>query len=453
MASPETDLVDTATSLVERLRKLGADTAEVAASSGWELSTKIRLGETELLEEAGHRHVSVRAILDNRVALTSTSDLTAAGLERCVNDAMELLKLSEPDPDAAPADPTSLARGPFPELDLFDETIEHLEPQFALELAKRAESAAFAFDARIKNSDGATFGRTLGYSALVLSSGFVGTKRGTQISLVATPVVEDADQKRRRGHYYSVARHLADLETAEFVGQEAARRTIAQLGARSVKTCEAPIIFSADAGRAIISAFIGCVLGGSLWRKASYLCGREGTSVASPFVTLIDDPFLPRGFGSRAFDGEGLPCRKNVVVKEGTYVTPLLDSLGARKLHRTSTGSAARHGGSISASTTNLIMTPGEQSEDELVQATTRALYVTDMMGFGFNAVTGDFSRGASGFWIENGERIHPVSEVTISSNLDRMLRGINAVATMGQARSSLLIPAFRLDAMTIAGA
>lgn len=453
MEQVDASLIDTATSLVERLKKLGADHAEVTASSGWDLTTRVRLAKVEQVEEAGHRHVSVRAIRDARVALTSTSDLSSEGLDRCVNDALELLTLSEPDPDAAPANPDQLAHGPLPDLETYDPEVESIDAQQGIRLATEAEKVALDFDPlRVQNSEGATFGRSSGQSALVLSSGFVGTKRGSHVSLVVTPVADDAEGKKRRGYYYTIARFVSGLESAYSVGQEAARRTLAQLGARSVPTCEAPVVFSEDAARAILSAFAGCIVGGALWRRSSYLVAREGTLVASKAVTIVDDPLIPRGLGSRAFDGEGLTCRKLVVVGEGVYRTPLLDCLSARKLKRESTGSATRGGGAISSSTSNLILLPGNETESSLIASTSKGLYVTDMMGFGFNAVTGDFSRGASGFWIENGQLTHPVSEVTISSNLDAMLQGIDAIAEAPRPRSSIVAPAFRIKNMTIAG-
>jgi PmbA protein len=304
----------------------------------------------------------------------------------------------------------------------------------------------------LNNSEGATFGRSVGKSAMVLSNGFVGTKRGSSVSLVATPVADDSDGKKRRGYYYSVARFLEDLEAPAEIGREAAKRAVAQLGARSVPTCEASVVFSPDAARAIVSAFAGCILGGALWRRSSYLVGREGSQVAADCVTLIDDPTLRRGLGSRAFDGEGLACRQLTVVDRGIYQTPLLDCLSARKLGRESTASASRHGASLSASTSNLVLLPGNGTEAALIGDTSRGLYVTDMMGFGFNAITGDFSRGASGFWIENGKFVHPVSEVTISSNLDAMLKAIDAIGEAPRPRSSLVVPAFRVTQMTIAG-
>lgn len=452
MPSHEALLVDTASSLVERLQKLGADHAEVVAYSGWELSTRVRLGKVEQVEEAGHRHVSLRAIRDARVASTSTSDLSPEGLDRCVRDAIDLLSLSEPDPDAAPALTEQLAQGPFPDLESYDSAVDAIDAEFAIDVATRAERAALDADPRLTNSEGASFSRSAGQCAMVLSGGFQGTRRGTHVSLVVTPVVEDTDDKKRRGHYYSVARFLEDLENPLEVGREAAKRTLSQLGALSVPTCQASVIFSPDAARSIVGTFAGCIVGGSLWRRSSYLVDREGSAVASELVTFVDDPLLVRGFGSRAFDGEGLPCQRRVIVERGQYLAPLLDCLSARKLKRVSTGSASRHGGSLSASTSNFIMLGGRGTEESLIESTMSGLYVTDMMGFGFNQLTGDFSRGASGFWIENGRLTHPVSEVTISSNLDSMLKSIDAIAEAPRPKSAIIAPAFRVSSMTIAG-
>jgi PmbA protein len=265
-------------------------------------------------------------------------------------------------------------------------------------------------------------------------------------------VVEDEGGKKRRGHYWTGHRHLSGLESIEVVGRRAAERTLRQLGPRKVPTARAPVVFEADAARSLVSSFIGCVLGGSVWRRSSYLAEREGSRVASPLVHIIDDPLIPRGPGSRAFDGEGLASRQNVVVEAGVLRTFLLDSYSARKLGRQSTASAGRSGGGISAGTSNLIMSAGEQSPEEIIRATPRGLYVTEMMGFGFNAVTGDFSRGATGFWIEDGKLAFPVSEITISSNLDQMLQNIDAVGSDLVLKSSLACPTLRVSQMTIAG-
>lgn len=446
------DIDSLASALVERALRAGATVAEARASRGWELTVRVRLGEPELVQEAGHRSVALRVMKDRRVALTATSDLTEAGVARCVADAMMLVELTEPDDFAGPAPAELLCNPPHPDLALYDSSVEALSADDALERAVAAERAALDYDGRITLSEGASFTRVTGESHLVLSSGFSGSHKGSYASLVVSPVAVDEGEKRRRGYYFTARRHLADLEPGRGVGEEAARRTLAQLGARKVPTCEAPVIFSPDAARSIIGTFAGCTLGGSLWRKSSYLVGRLGTEVASSLVTLIDDPLVPRGPASRAFDGEGLRARRNVVVESGVMKTFLLDSYSARKLHLEPTGSASRSGGAVYAGTSNFVMERGAQSADDVIGSTKRGLYVTEMMGFGFNAVTGDFSRGASGFWVEDGRFAFPVSEVTISSNLDTMLKRIDAVADDLDLKTSTAAPTFRVSSMTVAG-
>jgi PmbA protein len=453
MPADETQgLSDLAERVVERARRGGADVAEATARAGWELSARVRLGEPELVEEAGHRSVALRVIRDQRVALTSTSDLTPAGLERCVADALMLVELSEPDPFAGPADAELVCAAPHPELELYDPAVAAIDAERAIAWARDAERAALESDPRLTLSEGATVGRTTGASALVLSNGFSGITRGSYASIVVSPVVEDAGGKKRRGYYWTARRHLAELEDRFEVGREAARRTLAKLGARKVATCEAPVVFDRDVARSIVGTFAGCIVGGALWRKSSYLLDREGSRVASELVTLVDDPLVLRAPGSRPFDGEGLRSQRNVVVERGTLRTFLLDCYSARKLEKRSTASAARSGGSVSASTSNFVLEAGSLGREELVRSTARGLYVTEMMGFGFNPVTGDFSRGAAGFWIENGELAFPVGEVTVSSNLDAMLQGIDAVADDLELKTSSAAPTFRVGSMTIAG-
>ncbi len=448
----ERDFVALAERLVEGARAKGAQVAEAQARSGWELSARVRLGEPELVEEAGTKSVALRVLRDQRVALTSTSDLTESGLARCVDDAMALLELSQPDPSAGPADPGELAKGALPDLDLYDERVAAIAADEAIRRATTAERAALDSDERIKLSEGATFSRATGTSALVLSGGFSGTQRGSYASLSVAPVVEDEGGKRRRGHYWTGGRHVELLEDDAEVGREAARRTLAKLGAKKVPTCEAPVIFDPDVARSLVGSFAGCILGGSIWRKASYLVGRENSEVASSLVTLVDDPLIPQAPGSHPFDGEGLLARKNVVVKDGVLLTYLLDCYAARKLGRTSTASAARRGGSPSPSTSNFFLVAGEKTREQIIAETKRGLYVTEMMGFGFSAVTGDYSRGAAGFWIEDGKLSYPVGEITVSSNLDTMLKNIDAVGSDLVFKTSTAAPTVRVASMTIAG-
>lgn len=452
MSEDERDLVELAGRVVEQALAGGASVAEASASSGWELSTRVRLGEAELVEEAGTRSISLRVIRDGRVAMTATSDLTPRGIDRCVSDALELAQLSEADPFAGPADPALICKPPHPELDLFDPEVAAIQAAQALELAKAAEAAALAYDKRLTLSEGATFSRVSSTRALVLSGGFTGVTRGSYASLSVSPVAEDKDKKRRRGYYWTAKRHFRELEDPTFVGQEAARRTLAKLGSRRVPTTEAPVVFEADIARSIIGTFAGCVMGSAAWRKSTYLLGREGSKVASELVHIVDDPLIPKAPGSRPFDGEGLRSRKNLVVDAGVFRTFLCDSYSARKLGRESTASATRSGGSIGPSTSNFILQAGHTPREEIIASVERGLYVTEMMGFGFNPITGDFSRGASGFWIEQGKLAFPVSEVTISSTLDRMLQGIDAVGDDLELKTSIAAPTFRTASMTIAG-
>ncbi len=451
MLDDRDELLDIARGVVRRAMQ-EVDVAEVGIGSSWELSAKVRLGQPELVEEAGQRGLSLRVLRAGRLAMTSTSDLSEAGLSLLIRDAVELCELSEADPAVGPADPELICAPPHPELDLFDPTVSEIDAAYALAQAVRAEAAALAYDPRITLSEGATFARTSSTRAMVLSGGFEGVTRGSYASLSVVPVVLDADDKRRRGYYWTARRHREDLEDGVFVGEEAARRTLSKLGSRKVKTGEAAIVFDADSARSILSTFAGTIVGGSLWRKSSYLLDRLNTDVASPLVTIVDDPWIPRGPGSRAFDGEGLRSRKNVIVENGVLKTFLLDCYSARKLDMPVTASASRGGGSIGPATTNLFLQAGDKSRQDLIEQTERGLLVTEMMGFGFNALTGDFSRGAGGFWIEDGKVAHAVSEVTIGSNLDAMLKNIDCVADDLELKGAIASPTFRVRSMMISG-
>ncbi|HEY8088670.1 MAG TPA: metallopeptidase TldD-related protein [Polyangiaceae bacterium] len=428
--------------------------AECVLRSGAELSAKVRKGEPELVEEAGTRSAGLRVIQQQRVASTSTSDLTDGGIERFVSDAIELVGISQEDAFAGPADPALLTDpSKAPDLQLYDPAGGAVDAARAIELAREGEAAALAFDPRISNSEGATFGRTSGGVAIVLSSGFRAKYAGSYQSLHVVPVAADEGGKNRRGFHWTARRFLADLDPPAEVGREAARRTLRKLGARTVSTGEFPVVFDPDAARGILGMLGGCVMGSAIWRKSSYLCGREGTRVASDLVTVIDDPLIVRAPGSRPFDGEGLASRRNVVVEKGMLRTYLCDSYSARKLGRQSTGSASRGGGAgVGPSTSNFVLQPGTDTNAAIVKGTPRGLYVTEMMGFGFNAVTGDFSRGASGFWIENGELAYPVGEVTVSLNVDELWQRIDAVGSDLDLRTATAAPTLRVGRMTVAG-
>lgn len=447
------ELLELGDRIVRMATNGGATVAECVLRSGAELSARVRLGKPELVEEAAHRSAGLRVMKGKQVATTSTSDLTEGGIHRFVSDALELVELAQEDPFAGPADEPLLDPATAPDLDLFDPRGGGVEAPEAIATAKRGEQAARDFDPRITNSDGATFSRTAGGAAMVLSSGFRAAYKGSYQSLSVVPVADDEDGKKRRGYYFTAKRFLDELEDPKAVGEEAARRTLRKLGARSVATGEFPVVFDPDAARSILGLLAGSVMGSAIWRKSSYLVDREGTQVASSLVTIVDDPLIKRAPGSRPYDGEGLASRRNVVVEDGVLRMYLCDSYSARKLGRKSTGNAARGGSAgVACSTSNFVLQPGSDSNEAIVKGTKRGLYVTEMMGFGFNPVTGDFSRGASGFWIEDGELAFPVSEVTISLNVDELYKRIDAVGSDLDLRTATAAPTIRVGRMTVAG-
>ena len=450
------ELCDVAQLAVELAKKAGADDAEVLVRDGSELTAKIRLGEPELVQEAGSRALGLRVLRGGKRAVTYTSDLRRDALEALCAETVTLADFAEPDEYALPPDPALLAKS-IPELDLYDPAVAEVDAAWALKEAVAGEAAARRHDKRVTNSEGATWSRVLGATAFATSGGFVGGYRGSYASLVVEPLCDDTtdpeNPKKRNGYWWTASRFLAELEAAEAVGIEAARRTVATLGSRKVETQECAIVFDPEVARSIVGTVFSVANGSAFWRKSSYLLGKEGQVIASPLVTIIDDPLIPRAPGSKPFDGDGLPTRRNTVVDKGVLGPVLCDVYSARKLGRQSTGSAGRGiGGNPGPTTTNLVMQAGKTTRDALLKSTPKGLYVTSLMGFGFNPVTGDFSRGAQGFWIEGGELTFPVSEVTIAANFDEILKRIDAVADDLQLRSSTAAPTFRVSHMTLAG-
>ena len=450
------ELCDVAALAVEIAKKAGADHAEVLVRDGSELTAKVRLGEPELVQEAGSRALGLRVLKGAKRAVTYTSDLRRESLEALCKETVALAELAEADEYALPPDPAMLAKE-VPDLDLYDPAVADVDAAWALREAKNGEAAARRHDPRVTNSEGATWSRVLGATAFATDGGFVGGYRGSYCSLVVEPLCDDntdaENPKKRNGYWWTASRFLAQLEVAEAVGIEAARRTVATLGSRKVETQECPIVFDPEVARSIIGTVFSVANGSAFWRKSSYLVGKEGEVIASPLVTIMDDPHIKRAPGSRPFDGDGLATRKNSVVAKGVLGPVLCDIYSGRKLGRGSTASAGRGiGGNPGPTTSNLIMEAGSVSREELLEQTPRGLYVTQLMGFGFNPVTGDFSRGAQGFWIEGGELTFPVSEVTIAANFDQILKRIDLVANDLELRSATAAPTFRVSHMTLAG-
>ena len=449
----EDDLRELAEQLVGRATKAGASDAVASISEGDEFSVTVRMGEVETLEESGSRSLGLRVYEGQRSASASTSDLTPDGLNQLLASVMDLVKITEPDRFSGLADAEEM--GVFGgDLHLCFEDVYALPVPERIEMARRAEAAALSADVRIRNSAGATFSAATARRILANSRGFSGEYRSSHCGVSVVPIAVDEKGAMQRDSWWSSARRLSDLESAQSVGAEAARRAVRMLGARRVATQQVPIVFAPEAARTLLGHLFEAASGDAIWRSASFLAGRLDETIAASALTLVDDHTLvlangSGGFGSRPFDGDGLPARRTTVVKDGVLETWLLNVYAARKLKMRSTGNAA--GGGIGAG--NLFLLPGMSSPDAIVRSVSRGLYVTSVMGFGVNLVTGDYSRGASGLWIENGELTHAVEEITIAGNLGEIFRNVVAVGSDLEFRGSVASPTLLVEGMTIAGA
>jgi len=455
MATPTTtqpDLKEIATGVVARARELGATAAECVAREGSEFSTVVRLGAVETLKEAGSKALGVRVFFGQRAASTSTSDLSPDGVEQMVRGACELAKITSEDPFSGIPEPAQLGQVAG-DLDLYYDDVYSLSGPDRIDYARRCEKAALDADPRISNSEGGTFDAAAGRKVLANSHGFVGDYERSYCSVSAVPIAQDEQGKMQRDYWYSVSRTLKKLDPPEEVGREAARRTLRRLGARKVKTARVPIIFDQQTARALLGTLAEAVNGDSIYRNASFLSNKLGTKIAGENVTVIDDGAMPGGFGSSPFDGEGVPTRRTVVVERGELKSYLLNTYTAKKLKLATTGNAARGmAGTPGIGTGNFYLEPGTRTPQEIIGDVKDGLYVTEFLGFGVNLVTADFSRGASGLWIENGELTYPVEEITVAGNLRAMLGAISEIGNDLEWRGSVACPTLRIDGMTVAG-
>ncbi len=446
--------LDIARRAVQLARAAGAEQCDALVSMYAESNVTVRLGELEKLVEAGSMSLGLRVINGGRTAVCSTSDLSPASLERFAAETVELAAISEPDEFAGLPDPSLLAtQANADALALYDERIESLSTEQKVAMAKACEGAAFATDPRITNSDGASLSTRSGQVALVNSLGFEGAYPATTISLVVEAIADDAEGKKRNGYWYSAERSLHRLADPEEIGRIAARRTIDQLGARKVATCQVPVVFEPMMAVALAGDLVGCATGSALYRGATFLANRTGDVIGSPLVTITDDPALPGRLGSRPFDGEGVATRRNAIFAGGRFSGFLFDCYTARRTGNQTTGSAQR--GIESAPVpgpSNLVFEPGATPPEEIIAGVSSGLYLTTLMGSGFNPTTGDYSRGAAGFWIEGGRIAYPVTEINISGRMDAMLAAIDAVGSDLAWFGSSAAPTIRVREMTVSG-
>ena len=448
----ETDLREIVTDVVRQAIDGGATAAEAVVGDGSEFSTVVRLGEVETLKESGSRALGVRVFRGKRAASTWTSDLSPEGVRTMVKSALELAKVTSEDPFSGIPEPNELGSLPG-DLDLYYEDVYSLPNAERIEYARRAEKAATSADPRIKNSEGGTFDAALGRKVMANSHGFVGEYQRSYCSVSAVPIGQDENGNMQRDYWYSVSRTLTKLESPESVGKIAAERTLRRLGARKVKTAQVPIVFDAQISKALLDHIFEAINGDAVYRKASFLAEQIGNKVAGANITVIDDGTIVGGFGTSPFDSEGVPSRRTVVIENGVLKSYLLNCYTARKLKMKTTGNASRGlAGTPGIGAGNFYLEPGTKSPQQIIGDIKQGLLVTEFLGFGVNLVTGDFSRGASGLWIENGEPAYPVEEITVAGNLGDMLNSISEIGNDLEFRGALACPTLRIDGMTVAG-
>jgi PmbA protein len=426
--------------ILTEARAQGATAAEAAVSFGSALSVTVRLGEVETLEHHRQRGLAVTVYFGQSRGSASTGDWRPDAIRETVRSACAIARYTAADPYAGLADPDRLARE-IPDLDLYHPWL--LTAENAIEQARECEAAALTLDPRIRNSEGGSVATHTGLSLYGNSHGFCGGYPTTRHSLSCSVIAQD-DGGMQRNHWYSGARDRADLETPLAVGQKAAQRALRRLGSRRLTTRQVPVLFAPELARGLIGHFIAAIRGGALYRKASFLLDRLGTAVFPEFVNIAERPHLLKALSSAPFDGEGVATADRAVISGGVLQGYVLDSYSARRLGMQTTGNA---GG-----THNLIVEAGPLGHEELVRQLDRGLWVTELLGHGVNPVTGDYSRGASGFWVENGQIQYPVHEITIAGHLADMFKGIVAVGNDVDARGGIRCGSLLLERMTVAG-
>jgi PmbA protein len=427
--------------VLHEARKLGADQAEAAASHDIGLSVTARLGDVENLEYTNDRGVGITIYMGARKGSASTSDFNPEALREAVGKACSFAKYTAPDKYAGLADKELMANDP-PELDLAHPW--ELDSETAIRLAIECEDAARSYDKRISNSEGATVATNAGVRAYANSHGFVGSYRKTSHS-ISCVVVGETNGHMERDHWYSAARDPSNLESPHTIGSTAARRTVERLGARKIKTIKAPVVFAPEVARGFIGHAIGAISGGAQYRRSSFLLDAAGEQIFPDFFRLEERPHIPKALSSAAYDAEGVATRDRDIVVDGVLQGYILSSYSARRLGLVTTGNA---GGAH-----NLIVPGNAEDMQELLRMMGDGLLVCEMIGQGVNGVTGDYSRGAVGFWVENGEVAFPVHEITIAGNLKDLYMRIRAAGRDQDLRGGIRCGSLLVDGLTIAGA
>jgi len=440
-----------AEALLNQAKARGASAGDILVVEGNSSGAQVRLNTVEKISRAQGKTLGLRLFFGNRSAITSTSDWTKDALARLLSDTCALARHAQEDDFSGIPDPSACATA-IPDLGLFDPEMETLTMDDQIEWARRAEEAALSYDPRLTHSEGADFGHSHSRVLYAATNGFCGQFQASHASLSVSPIAS-LNGQMQRDYWYTSKRRLKQLDSAESVGRTAALRTLRRLGAQKVATQQAPVVFDPETAASLLSHLISALSGYALYKRASFLVDRLGSRIASPCVTIDDDPTIPAGLGSRPFDGEGLPTFAKRVVDEGRLASYLLDTYSAKKLGFTSTGNASRSPADApSIGPSNFHLRPGSVSPEEIIRSVSSGFYVTDLIGFGVNTITGDYSRGACGIWIENGALTYPVEEVTIAGNLSEMFQQVEVVGNDLDATRAVAAPTLKIARMTIAG-
>lgn len=439
-AGSRADLQDIAQDTLAFARQQGASQAEVSVSESSGYSASVRLGEVETVEHNRDKSLVVTVYFGHSTGSSSTTDYTRSALEDTVRAACSIARYTAEDPHAGLADPELLA-DEFPDLDLYEPW--NLEVSRAIEMALACEQAARDEDSRITNPEGATVSTHAGREVYANSHGFIGDTAGSRHG-ISCVVLGSQDGAMQRDYWYTSARHPEDLEPGEQIGRQAARRAARRLGSRRIATRQSPVVFEAPVAASLLGHLLGALRGSSLYRRASFLLDSIDQPVFAPGIRIHEQPRLPRAVGSAAYDNEGVRTRDRDLVHDGILKGYVLDSYSARKLGMQTTANA----GGVH----NLTLEPGAFDFDALLREMDTGLLVTELIGQGVNNVTGDYSRGAAGFWVEDGAIQYPVEEITIAGNLKEMYKNIKEVGADVDRRGNLRTGSVLIDGMTIAG-
>jgi PmbA protein len=432
-------------------RAQGASQGDVVMAESDSFFVTVRLGEVEKISQAQEKRLGLRLFFGSSSASASTSDISRKSIETLVGDTAQMARATAQDPYGGLPAAGELAQN-FPDLDLLDEAARGVSVEKKIKMALEMEKSALNYDPRITNSEGGEFSNHFGRVIYVTSHGFSGEYGGSTFGHSVTPIAAQ-NGSMQRDYWYSSNRKFSRLDSPQHVGEKAAQRALRRLGARKVKTCECPIVFDPEMAASLLRGLSSALSGYALYKGASFLVGKLGTKIASDSVTVIDDGTLPGALGSRPFDAEGLPTRKKTIVEKGELRSYLLDTYSGKKLGMPSTGNASRSVGEPpGVAPSNLYLAQGAHAPNEIIGSVKAGLYVTELIGFGINLVTGDYSRGASGLWIENGELSYPVEEVTIAGNLKEMLQSIEMIGSDLELRGRIAAPTLKIARMTVAG-